>query len=110
VGTSGTLALAIRSSQRGVIDYEIAKKLNKKIVYVPVFYSEIIRVLASGDAVLNTNYLKIAKDIVDNTKKYLMEQGISADNIKVEEIDNWFNPKINRGGVFVTEAFKITIN
>lgn len=99
-----------KCSMKGIIDYEIAKKLNKKVVYVPVFYSESIRVLASGDAVLNTNYLKIAKDVVENTKKYLIEQGVSVNNIKVEEIDNWFNPKINRGGVFVTEAFKITIN
>jgi hypothetical protein len=99
-----------KCSLKGIIDYEITKKLNKKTVYVPVFYSESIRVLASGDAIIMTNYLQTAKDIVENTKKYLIEQGISANNIKIEEIDNWFNPKINGGGVFVTEAFKITIN
>ena len=24
-------------------------------------------------------------------------------------MNNWFNPKINKGGFFTTEAFKITI-
>ena len=55
------------------------------------------------------NILKIAKDVVDNTKKYLIEQGIALDKIEITEVNNWFNPKINNNGVFVTEAFKIKI-
>ncbi|WP_343697487.1 fibronectin type III domain-containing protein [Flavobacterium sp.] len=98
-----------KCSMKGIIDYEISRKLNKKVFYIPVFYSEPQRVLASGDAIFKTNYLKVAEDIVKNTSKYLIEQGILQKNIKVEEIDNWFNPKINIEGVFVTEAFKITI-
>jgi hypothetical protein len=30
-------------------------------------------------------------------------------NIAVEEINNWINPKINIGGFYVTEAFKILL-
>ncbi|WP_343705813.1 fibronectin type III domain-containing protein [Flavobacterium sp.] len=98
-----------KCSMKGIIDFEISRKLNKKIFYVPVFYSEPQRILASIDAVFKTNYLKIAEDIVKDTSKYLIEQGIPEKNIQVEEINDWFSPKINKGGLFVTEAFKITI-
>ena len=94
---------------KGIIDYEIAKKLGKKEFYIPVFYSKPNRVAASGDAIFNSDYLEIAKNAVENTKKYMIEQGIPEKNIFVEEINNWFNPKINKGGFFTTEAFKITI-
>jgi len=81
----------------------------EKVFYVPVFYSVSDRILASGDAVFNTNYYKIAKEIVENSKKYMIKHGINEENIEIEEINNWFNPKINRNGIFFTEAFKITI-
>ena len=42
-------------------------------------------------------------------KKYLIEQGIPLNDITVEEINNWLNPKVNKNGFFVVDAFKITI-
>ncbi|CAA9203441.1 hypothetical protein [Flavobacterium collinsii] len=73
-----------------------------------VFYSD-GRILATADGVLISDYFQLSKDIVANTKKYLMEQQISENNIVVEEIKG-VERKINSNGVFEVEAFKITIN
>ncbi len=57
---------------KGIIDFEIAKtrkQENKKYI----FYSKSGRILASADAVYNTDYLGNAKAVVDNTKKYIKE-------------------------------------
>ena len=97
-----------KCSMKGIIDYEIAKKIGKKVFYVPVFFSD-GRALATVDGVFISDYLQVSKDIVENTKKYLIEQGISENNIKVEEIKG-VERKININGVFDIEAFKITVN
>lgn len=97
-----------KCSMKGIIDYEIAKKIGKKVFYVPVFFSD-GRELATVDGVFISDYLQVSKDIVSNTKKYLIEQGISENNIKVEEIKG-VQRKININGVFDIEAYKITIN
>ena len=93
---------------KGIIDYEIAKKMNKKIFYIPVFYSD-GRPLATADGVGISDYLQVGKNAVQNLKKYLIEQGVSERNIKVEEIIG-VERKINLNGVFDIEAYKITVN
>ncbi len=97
-----------KPSMKGIIDYEIAKFLGKKEIYIPVYYANSPRILASVDGI-KTNYLQIAKNVLELTKKYIVEQGVPSNNIMVEEINNWINPKINRGGFYVTEAFKIIL-
>ncbi|MDR7211933.1 hypothetical protein [Flavobacterium piscis] len=87
---------------------KLQKKIGKKVFYVPVFFSD-GRALATADGVLISDYLQVSKDIVQNTKKYLIEQGISENNIKVEEIKG-VERKININGVFDIEAYKITVN
>lgn len=52
-----------KCSMKGIIDFEIAKQRNKKEFYIPVFYSSPLRVLASGDAVFNTDYLVVQKKL-----------------------------------------------
>lgn len=98
-----------KPSMKGIIDYEIAISLGKKEFYIPVFYAELARPLASYDGVINTDYLEIAKKIRDLTVKYIKEQGIAEDKIIVEEISNWMNPKFNKNSIFITEAYKITV-
>lgn len=98
-----------KPSMKGIIDYEISKKLNEKIFYVPVFYASGDRLLALADATIMTNYLKVAKDIVSNTKIYLLEQGISANDIKVEEISEFQSNGPEDMPVNVILAYKITI-
>lgn len=66
-------AQKIPCSMKGIIDFEIAKFRKKQEVYIPVFYSKASRVLASGDAVYNSDYLANAKIVVENTKKYIKE-------------------------------------
>lgn len=97
-----------KPSMKGIIDYEIAKFLGKKEIYIPVYYANSPRILASIDGI-KTNYLQIAKNVLELTKKYIVEQGVPSNNIMVEEINNWINPKINIGGFYVTEAFKILL-
>lgn len=97
-----------KCSMKGIIDYEIAKKLGKKEIYIPVFYAGGSRFLASLDAVFINDYLQIAKDVLEKTKKYILEQGVSI--LKIEEIKtNSLITKVSIHGVFTTEAFKITI-
>lgn len=94
---------------KGIVDYGIAKWLGFNQFFIPVYYASIDRVAVSGDAIFSTDYLQTAKDIVQNTKLYLQEQGISERNILIREI---FNPNmtyINTKGLFKTEAFQITI-
>ena len=98
-----------KPSMKGIIDYEIAKKLNEKVFYVPVFYASGDRLLALADATVMTDYLKVAKDVVNNTKKYLTEQGISANDIKVEEIRELQSNSPEDIQVNVLVAYKITI-
>lgn len=98
-----------KPSMKGIIDYEIAKKLNEKTFYVPVFYASGDRLLALADATIMTNYLKVAKDIVSNTKIYLLEKGISANDIKVEEISEFQSNGPEDMPVNVILAYKITI-
>ncbi|GAA4153612.1 hypothetical protein GCM10022217_09570 [Chryseobacterium ginsenosidimutans] len=62
-----------KCSMKGIIDFEIAKFRKKQEVYIPVFYSKPGRILASADAVYNTDYLGNAKAVVENTKKYITE-------------------------------------
>ncbi|WP_185216885.1 MULTISPECIES: hypothetical protein [unclassified Chryseobacterium] len=95
-------------SLKGIIDFEIAKRLGFNQFFVPVYYASGDRAAASVDSV-KTDYLQVAKDIVRDTKSYLKEQNILEKNIIVTEI---FNPNIlliNKNGFFRTEAFQITI-
>jgi hypothetical protein len=94
-----------KCSMKGIIDYEIAKRLNKKTFYIPVFYSEPTRIAAFFDATFVNNYMQIAKDVVENTKKYLVTQGISVNQIRIDEIY-----KYTKRQTRIIEAFKITIN
>lgn len=104
-----SFVLKERCSMKGIIDFEITKKLNRKEVYVPVFYSNPVRVFASADAVVMNNYLKIAEGIVGKTKKYIVEHGASVKKVEKIKSSLWL-VKFNKDGFFVTEAFKITIN
>ena len=65
--------------------------------------------MALADATVMTDYLKVAKDVVNNTKKYLTEQGISANDIKVEEIRELQSNSPEDIQVNVLVAYKITI-
>jgi hypothetical protein len=49
--------------------------------------------------------MQIAKDVVENTKKYLVTQGISVNQIRIDEIY-----KYTKRQTRIIEAFKITIN
>jgi hypothetical protein len=91
-------------TMKGLIDYEIAKKRNKKEVIIPVFYSSPNRVPASYDALINSDYYKTATDVVDNTKKYII-----LDSKKVVLVDKVKgNAKVNFStGFFNTLAFKM---
>lgn len=95
-----------KPSMKGIIDYEIAKFLGNNHFYIPVYYAD-GRFLASVDAV-QTDYLQIAQNVKNLSIKYIKEQGILNESIKIEEIKNWFKPKVNKNGFFVIEAFKIT--
>ncbi len=72
-----------KCSMKGIIDFEIARKRNKKEFYIPVFYSSPSRILASGDAVFNTDYLGSAEEAKNNTIKYLKENNVSATSEKI---------------------------
>lgn len=93
-----------KCSLKGIIDYEIAKKLGKKTFYIPVFYSTQSRAVAYMEAVFLTNYLQVAKNAVKKTKEYLLQQGITVD---VQEINGPL--KRTKEGVFTTLAYKITL-
>jgi hypothetical protein len=74
-----------KCSMKGIIDFEISKKLNKNEIYIPVYYAEANRVLASIDE-LKSDYFQIAKDVCEKTKEYMIEQKINKGKIKVIEI------------------------
>ncbi len=97
-------ATANNCTMKGIIDYEIAKKRNKKEVIIPVFYSNPSRFFASYDAVINSDYYNTATEVVANTKKY-----ITSENKKVILVDKIKeSSKINFStGFFNTLAFKI---
>ncbi|ANF49896.1 hypothetical protein A0O34_04845 [Chryseobacterium glaciei] len=65
-----------KCSMKGIIDFEIAKIRKKQEVYIPVFYSRMDRILASADAIVNTDYLANAYAVVENTKKYIKENNM----------------------------------
>jgi hypothetical protein len=81
-------------SLKGIIDYEVSKQLGKNYFFVPVFYGTTSHAVASADAVLNTNYIKVAEEIRDNSIEYLTSEcGISKENIIVERVGRpWYNP------------------
>ncbi|ELY2018431.1 hypothetical protein SL053_002358 [Flavobacterium psychrophilum] len=93
-----------KCSMKGIIDYEIAKKRNKKEVSIPVFYSKPKRFFASIDAVINSDYYNTATEVTDNVKKYII-----LDNKKITLIEVIKgNPKLNFStGFFNTLAFKM---
>lgn len=103
-----TFVKKMSCSMKGIIDYEITKHLGFNQFFVPVYYASGDRAAAGIDGI-KSDYLQIAKDIVQNTKSYLKERGISEKNIIVREILNPDKLYINKNGLFRTEAFQITI-
>ena len=73
-----------KCSMKGIIDYEITKKLQKNVIYIPVYYAD-GKFLASMDEV-KTNYLETAKKVCEKTKKYMIEQNIKKEKIMTYEI------------------------
>lgn len=103
-----SFAVVNRCSLKGIIDYEIAKKMKKTKFYVPVLYSNPSRIPASFDAVKNTDYYQTALDVVDKTKLYISKDGIYK-NITVNPIKD-MNVKYNvKTGFFRTAAFEINL-
>ncbi|MFC0778787.1 fibronectin type III domain-containing protein [Flavobacterium sp. HJSW_4] len=110
-------AVKNRCTLKGIIDYEIAKKMGKKKFYIPVFYAN-GRIAASIDEVLVSDYQKIAVYASEYTIKYLIEQGIPANRIKVTKTDKLVVNQLGSPAEGIstpnlsttTEAFVITIN
>lgn len=92
-------------SLKGIIDYEIAKKRGDAFFYIPVFYSTASRPAASYDAVFNTNYLKVAKDALESTKKYLNSKNIKFKVIEINGTTKYNLPE----GYFTLQAYKIEL-
>lgn len=93
-----------KCTMKGIIDYEIAKKRNKKEVVIPVFYSNPNRFFASLDAVTNSDYYNTATEVVTNTKKYIISENKKV--ILVDKIKG--SSKVNFStGFFNTLAYKI---
>lgn len=93
-----------KCSMKGIIDYEIAKKRKKLEVIIPVFYSDINRFFGGYDALFNSDYYNTAIEVVNKTKKYILED--SKKIILVVKVKG--DPKINFStGFFDTLAFKI---
>ncbi|RXM52231.1 MULTISPECIES: hypothetical protein [unclassified Chryseobacterium] len=76
-----------KPSMKGIIDFEISRFLNKRVFYVPVFYASGDRILASVDASI-TNYKEVANGVVELSQKYMADNGVSPERIKVEEVYN----------------------
>ncbi|GAA6765931.1 hypothetical protein AAFH68_18700 [Flavobacterium sp. CGRL1] len=72
-------------SMKGIIDYEIAKLRNEKVIYVPIYYAD-GKALATVDEVLN-DYETRAMNVVSYTVKYLGEQGIPPSRITLTRTD-----------------------
>ncbi|KIQ16433.1 hypothetical protein RT99_20390 [Flavobacterium sp. MEB061] len=103
-----TFAVSNKCSLKGIIDYEIAKKMKKVKFYVPVLYSNPNRIAASYDAVINTDYYKTALEVIDETKLYILKDGVYK-NIEVNPIKD-MNVKFNfKTGFFRTAAFEINL-
>ena len=103
-----SFAVSNKCSLKGIIDFEIAKKMKKTKFYVPVLYSNPNRIAASYDAVKNTDYYQTALDIVDKTKSYIFKDGIYKKIViyPVKDMSVKFNIKT---GFFRTAAFEITL-
>lgn len=92
---------------KGIIDYEIAKKMKKTKFYIPVLYST-YRIAAGYDAVKNTDYYQTALDVVEKTKLYIAKDAIYT-NVKVVPIKD-LNVKFNlKTGFFRTAAFEVNL-
>jgi hypothetical protein len=101
-------AISNKCSLKGIIDYEIAKKMKKTKFYVPVLYSNPYRIAASFDAIQNSDYYQTALDVVDLTKLYISKDGIYT-NVLVNPIKD-MNIKFNtKTGFFRTAAFEINL-
>ncbi|MBF4516516.1 fibronectin type III domain-containing protein [Flavobacterium sp. ANB] len=74
-----------KCSMKGIIDYEIAKLRNEKVIYVPIYYAD-GKILATVDEALS-DYESRAVNVVEYTVKYLGEQGIPPSQIKVTRTD-----------------------
>ncbi|MBP1222692.1 fibronectin type III domain-containing protein [Flavobacterium sp. 1355] len=105
-----------KCSMKGIIDYEIAKLRNEKVVYVPIYYAN-GKILAAVDEALS-DYEKRAVNVVEYTVKYLGEQGIPPSRIKVTRTDRVVVKQFSSASGAVSlpsssttiEAFVITIN
>ena len=102
-------AVSEQCTLKGIIDYEISKKLKKDYFFIPVFYSK--QFVASLDAVFNTDYVELAKKVKDSTLKYLfITYGIPESSLKIEEIKRpWYNPIFNSKGISHLYSYKITV-
>lgn len=98
-----------KCSLKGIIDFEISKRLGRNYFFIPVFYST--QVVASIDAVFMTNYIQAAKDVRDNTLRYLEEvYNITKDDIVVKEITRpWYNPITNVNEISYLYGYQLTI-
>lgn len=97
-----------KCSLKGIIDYEISKKMNRKEVYVPVFYSKAGMPAASFDAIFLTDYYRTAKDAANQTREYILQDGRK--NVRVESEDGKKTKYGSKTGFFKTLAFKIIYN
>lgn len=105
-----------KCSMKGIIDYEIAKLRNEKVVYVPIYYAN-GKILAAVDEALS-DYETRAVNVVAYTVKYLGEQGIPPSRIKVTRTDRVVVKQFSSSSGAVSlpsssttiEAFVITIN
>jgi len=98
-------------SLKGIIDYEIAKKRGKKEFYIPVFYSSPKRFFASGDSVLNSDYLQAAEDAKTRTISYMIiddnwPKPLDGKKVKTDLLEFRFTFKTHNW-FFNTKAFKI---
>ena len=93
-------AIKNKCSLKGIIDYEIAKKLGKNEFIIPIYYPK-DSFLSERDASMN-NYSKIAIDTKNNTKKYIEEN--TNRSIMVEEITTKSG---FYGNLTTTKAYKI---
>jgi hypothetical protein len=92
---------------KGIIDYEIAKKLNKNEVIVPVFYSNTGAAIVDATGITGNDYQNIAKGIVEQTKQYMLEQ----DKILKTDVEiiywNTGTYVVTRFGLHADQAYKI---
>jgi len=105
-----------KCSMKGIIDYEIAKRRNEKVVYVPIYYAN-GKVLAAVDEALS-DYEARAISAVQFTVKYLGEQGIPPSRITISKTERLKVRQFSSSSGAVSlpsfskylEAFVITIN